>query len=207
MTNKVFSNAGFCPEDHTDVKGIECQPSCLIGETRSNSPVTDESETSTKIPEESTKHQESNKNENDGDKIQKSQQHESIYRNRSKTLSSHGNELRGLRSEESNENYIDRQDIIRPLSIRNQYFLNSPKRKKRNTDKAQNSSTNTSIGETIYDYDKSVFYDTRDLPIVRHPYGSDKVRCVPLNQSNCEPERIVFKAHGPQTGMCVNSDR
>ena len=50
MTNKTFSNAGFCPEDHTDVKGIECQPSCLIGETRSSSPVTDESETSTKIP-------------------------------------------------------------------------------------------------------------------------------------------------------------
>ena len=122
-------------------------------------------------------------------------------------MSSQGLELRNLRSEESDENYINGQNIIRPLSIRNQYFFNSPKRKKRNTDKAQHSITNTNIGETIYNYDKNVFYDTRDLPIVRHPYGSDKVRCVPLNQSNCEPERIVFKAHGPQTGMCVNSDR
>ena len=81
------------------------------------------------------------------------------------------------------------------------------KPKKRSTEKVRDSSKNNKIGETIYDYDKSVFYDTRDLPIVRHPYGSGRVRCVPLNSSNCEPERIVFKAHGPQTGMCVSSDR
>ena len=122
-------------------------------------------------------------------------------------MSSQGNEFRKLRSEASDENDILGQNIIRPLNLRNQYFYNSPRRKKRNNDKAHNSIKNTNIGETIYDYDKSVFYDTRDLPIVRHPYGSDKIRCVPLNQSNCEPERIVFKAHGPQTGMCVNSDR
>ena len=52
-----------------------------------------------------------------------------------------------------------------------------------------------------------MYYDTRQLPIIRHPYGNNDVRCKPVNQSNCEPDRIIFKAHGPQTGMCVASDR
>ena len=54
---------------------------------------------------------------------------------------------------------------------------------------------------------QQAFLDARRLPLVRHPFGNNDVRCAPINQSNCMQERIVFKAHGPQTGMCVASDR
>ena len=63
------------------------------------------------------------------------------------------------------------------------------------------------LSSTRYSDADNTFYDTRELPIMRHPYGSNNIRCMPDNQTTCTPDRIVFKAHGPQTGMCVESDR
>ena len=90
-------------------------------------------------------------------------------------------------------------------AIKEPWNLENPSRHKRKVEKDILKSSNHYSDGTIKD--KSIFYDTRDLPILRHPYGNNTFRCAPVNQSNCEPERYVFKAHGPQTGMCVSSDR
>ena len=205
MTNENQSFLGFCPEDHTDVKGIECEPSCKISSSSSITQPT--SISSTYKTDTATKTQESRIEKLDQDTNRENNKYDSTFTNRSQVLSSQEKDLKKLKAEETTLAYIEDLNIVKPFSERHQHFFNNPRRKKRSTEKVRDSSKNNKIGETIYDYDKSVFYDTRDLPIVRHPYGSGHVRCVPLNSSNCEPERIVFKAHGPQTGMCVNSDR
>jgi hypothetical protein len=89
--------------------------------------------------------------------------------------------------------------------IKESWKLKNPSRRKRKVEKDILTSSNLYSDGTIKN--KSLFYDNRDMPIMRHPYGNNTVRCVPINQSNCEPERYIFKAHGPQTGMCVSSDR
>ena len=78
------------------------------------------------------------------------------------------------------------------------------KRRKRSNQKGYISKRN---GSTDFLNNINQFYEQRDLPILRHPYGKNDVRCRSLNHSTCIPERIVFKGHGPQTGMCVASDR
>ena len=89
--------------------------------------------------------------------------------------------------------------------IKESWKLENPSRHKRKSEKDILASSNLYSDGTIKN--TSIFYDTRDLPILRHPYGNNTVRCAPGNRSNCEPERYIFKAHGPQTGMCVSSDR
>ena len=97
------------------------------------------------------------------------------------------------------------QETLRTTNEENNADLKNVLRRKRKIDTQVTASEGLLATDILINH--GMYYDTRQLPIIRHPYGNNDVRCKPVNQSNCEPDRIIFKAHGPQTGMCVASDR
>ena len=180
----------------------------MLSQLTSTTPPTEEKLSNSERSNKNTKTTELTNNKIAKDSNEETDKTDSIYKNESRTFSTQESNLKNISvSEETTSAFMEDLNIVKQFSERNVYLFNSPRRRKRNAEKIYNSTRKSKIGETIYNYDTATFYDTRDLPIVRHPYGEGKFRCAPLNQSNCEPERIVFKAHGPQTGMCVNSDR
>ena len=184
--------AGYCPEDHTDVKSVECQPSCL--------------DTSSGLDQETT----AAPNTITSDNLI------NLINNDSHILSQ---ELSGgIVSED--KKYTWNVSDITPLSTSkehlsivrtpvNESLKSSEKllRHKRDILKERITPAVAKPHRKTFKTYQQEFLDARRLPLVRHPFGTNDVRCAPINQSNCMQERIVFKAHGPQTGMCVASDR
>ena len=180
----------------------------MYSQVTSTTPPTNEKISNTNQSIKKNKTKELKKNKVEKDINDDTDDTDSVYRNASQTFLSEESNLKNISvPEETTTAILEDLKTIKQFSEENEYLFDNPRRRKRSEEKKFSTTRKSKIGETIYNYDTNTYYDTRDLPIVRHPYGDGKFRCAPLNQSNCEPERIVFKAHGPQTGMCVNSDR
>ena len=199
---------GFCPEDHIDVKNVKCEPACLFNLPGSN----EKQVVTTGSTIRSTKKLETV----DSIRDQTTLDPAPYFKKQRYLNDTEYNKLSLVRHDETSAATIEGlKTFTSATSTSNYNQKRIPQGDKNAYEKFQHRRRRYSEKRYISKRDSSIdlfntnsnYYEERDLPIVRHPYGKSNVRCRSLNHSTCTPERIVFKAHGPQTGMCVASDR
>ena len=190
MYSFVFE--GYCPEDHTDVRSVECQPSCL-----DTSPSLDQETTA--APNIITSDNLIDFINNDSDILSLELSGGIVSEDKNYTWNVSDIAPRSTIKEDPN--------LVRTTVDESHIFSEKLLRHKRDILKEGITPEVAKSHRKTFQTYQQEFLDARRLPLVRHPFGTNDVRCAPINQSNCMQERIVFKAHGPQTGMCVASDR